>query len=199
MKILAVIAHPKKDSLTRTLFDTAIDAVKKSGHEVDILDLYERADEIPYYHPPQAQQGADSGLTSFPFFEENKKRILSADRIIIAYPVWWYAVPGVMKNWLDIITNYAFSYNGTNKATPKHKITKALIINTADMSLFYRWFCTRNSATAMVKQSCYFMGIKQTRCFEASSYTSFTGKKITQDQIQKSLLKLRKKAAWLIS
>ncbi|NBV41049.1 flavodoxin family protein [bacterium] len=181
MKVLAVIAHPKKDGLVRAAFDAVIDQLRRRGCVVDILDLYERATEIPYYEFPADQNNPGSGLEKYPFFHENKERFMSADRLIVAYPIWWYATPGIMKNWLDCITNYAFSYNGTNRAVAKHSIKKVLIINTSDMSYLYKLCMTRNSGTEMMRQSFYFLGVEKTRALELSTRDFFGRKKKALD------------------
>jgi len=167
MHILAVLAHPSKTSTSGSLFYQAVAHLQQlPGVTVDVLDLYDHADRIPFYRLPAAGQPIESAFADAPFFAENKARFMAADRLLLVYPVWWYAVPAIMKAWLDLVTNYAFASKGPNRARARHKIKKALIINTASMTWWYRLFFTRNSATEMVKQACRFMDIKQIKVHE---------------------------------
>jgi NAD(P)H dehydrogenase (quinone) len=191
MRIYAIIAHPKKEGLNRTLFNAAINHLKEQGATVDVLDLYERVHDVPFYVPPKTMTpGADK---RFDFFYENKERYMAADRLFIVYPVYWYAVPGILKCWLDLITNFAWKFKTSTYALPLCTIKKTLVINTASMPNWYRWFCTRNSATEMMKQSFKFMGLKPYKFYEIGK-----ADKLTEKDIAQHIVKVTSLADWLI-
>lgn len=166
MRILAVLAHPKNSSLCGQLFFSSVEHLRATGATVDVLSLYEHAHEIPFLLLPEAGQTIESALQNVPFYWQNKERFMAADRLLIVYPVWWYAVPGIMKAWLDLITNYAWQHTGKMYGKALHPIKKALIINTAGMSWWQRFLGTKNSATEMVRESCKFIGITQCKAYE---------------------------------
>lgn len=191
MRIYAVLAHPNKESLSGHLFYNTVDHLIKQNVTVDILDLYQQADRIPFYVPPTTiKHSSDS---RFDFYFENKERFMVADRLFIVYPVYWYATPGILKCWLDLITNYAWRYQKGHCGIPLHHIKKALVINSASMPNWYRWLCTQNSATEMMKQSFKFLGINNYHFYEIGNT-----KKITPDQVNKHLTKILKKSDWLV-
>jgi putative NADPH-quinone reductase len=191
-RILAVLASPTDNSLTSNIFHACVDAMRAQGANVDVLNLYERADSIPFYHPPLAGQPSDSGLSSIPFYNENKERIMAADRLFIVYPVWWYSVPGIMKCWLDLITNYAWKFEGGYKPKPLHHITKAFVVNSAGMPNLIRWLFTRNSASEMIKEFLRFIGVPSFRFYEIGNTY-----KINPDGYQHHVNQAIKKAIWL--
>lgn len=194
MRILAVLAHPRSDATVSTMFYRAVAQLQAQGAQVDVLDLYAHADKIPFFQLHAPGKTADETFAAYPFYAENKARVLAADRLLIAYPVWWYAVPGIMKAWLDLITGYAWQFKGGNHAQARHKITKALVINTADMSWWYRLFGTRNSATEMVKESCKFLSIPGFKAYEINSARSMTEPQRAQHQAR-----INRHCSWLIA
>lgn len=49
-----------------------------------------------------------------------QEALLSADTIIFQYPLFWYSIPAIMKEWIDKVIQYGFafgkdSYNLENK------------------------------------------------------------------------------------
>ncbi len=193
MRVLAVLAHPNSSSTSGKLFYEAVAILRQQGATVDVLELYQHAQQIPFLQLPEHGKPFDSVFTDVPFYWENKERFMAADRLLIAYPVWWYAVPGIMKAWLDLITNYAWKNNHkSHYADARHSISKALIINTASMSWWHRFFGSRNSATEMVKESCKFLGIKNIKVCEIN-----TAKRRTEGQKDKSSLRVAQLAQWL--
>ena len=199
MRIFAVLAHPNKESNNGTLFYAAVRHLQAKGHEVDVLDLYDHAQHIPFYPKQLPGQHIEDALKNVPFFQENKARFLAADRLLVVYPVWWYSVPGILKCWLDIITNYAWSFkertwrHGFN-ARPLHTITKVLVVNTGGLSWWQQIFGPRNLATKTLRASFTFMGIKAFK-----SHKIYQTRKLTTEQLNKHLQTVLKKCDWLVS
>lgn len=184
VRVYAILAHPNKDSLSGRLFYSTVQHLEKQGAIVDVLDLYEHADRIPLY---------SRSLESNAFFQENKQRFMNADRLFIVYPVYWYAVPGALKCWLDLITNFAWKYDGGRAAKPLHSIKKLLIVNSANMPNWVRWFFTRNSATEMVRESFKWMGVTSCKVHEIGN-----AHKTTAEQAAAHQTKIIKKSDWLL-
>lgn len=185
MRVLAVLAHPNKNSLNAYLFNTVVEQLKKHGAIVDVLNLYDHAQRIPFFDR--------TTISNNEFFIENKDRFMAADRLLIVHPVWWYSVPGILKTWLDLITNFAWKYKGgSTHAQALHKIKKALVINTAGMSNIVRWLFTRNSATAQIKQTFKFIDLTDTAFYEIGNTD-----RLTPEIIKKHTERIIKKADWL--
>ncbi|AEO48230.1 NAD(P)H dehydrogenase (quinone) [Rhodospirillum rubrum F11] len=123
MKILLVFAHPEPRSLNGALRDVAVTELRAQGHEVRVSDLYAMGwkaaidrDDFPAL-PPKArlQVAAASGealaaqaLTGDVTAEQDK--LLWADLLILQFPLWWYAMPAILKGWVDRVYAYGFAY-----------------------------------------------------------------------------------------
>jgi putative NADPH-quinone reductase len=119
---------------------------------------------------------------------------MAADRLFVVYPVYWYAVPGILKCWIDLITNFAWKFQGGNTAKPLHTIKKALVVNSASMSNWHKWLFTRNSASEMLKETFKWWGIKGYDFYEIGNTS-----KLTPTKIDAHLAKIAKKSDWLTS
>jgi len=193
VRIYAILAHPNPNSLNAHIFNTVIDHLEKQGATVDILRLYDRKDEIPFFLPAQDQVGTKQTEKQYAFWHENRQRFMAADRLFIVHPVYWYAVPGILKCWVDLIGPYAYDYKGLAHAQALHKITKALVVNTAGMPWWYRRFFTKNSATAMMKETFKFIDIKRFDFYEINSVD-----KLTPALVEKHLSSIMKLANALL-
>lgn len=123
MKILIVFAHPEPRSLNGALRDVAIQELEAQGHEVRVSDLYaerwksevDRAD-FPSLAPdarfvPVAASKKEfeaNALTEDVRAEIEK--LLWADALILQFPLWWFAMPAILKGWVDRVFAYGFAY-----------------------------------------------------------------------------------------
>ncbi|MDB5666755.1 NAD(P)H-dependent oxidoreductase [Cypionkella sp.] len=99
MRLLFVHAHPDDSSFTAACRDTAIEAARKIGHEVKLIDLYAEnfqptltPDEWLSYPDPDA---IPDELT--PHIEA----LAWAEGLIFTHPTWWSGPPAILKGWLD--------------------------------------------------------------------------------------------------
>ncbi|WP_419697103.1 NAD(P)H-dependent oxidoreductase [Mesorhizobium muleiense] len=122
MKALLVFAHPEPRSLNGALRDVAIRELEAQGHEVLISDLYadgwksevDRAD-FPSWPPERfLPAGASKKAFATNTLTEDVKaeidKLLWADTLILQFPLWWYAMPAILKGWVDRVYAYGFAY-----------------------------------------------------------------------------------------
>lgn len=154
IKVLLVVAHDVKQSLTYSLYDAVSDYLSmKHTVEVLTLDLYDYAQEIPFYrHDPEFLEASS-------FFQKNKELILQADRLILFFPVYWYSAPAIVKAWIDLITNYAWHYKSGAHAGPLHHITKAFTVNSAITKKPWYSFLSEHPAQRQITDTFKFMGV----------------------------------------
>ncbi|HEX2978124.1 MAG TPA: NAD(P)H-dependent oxidoreductase [Candidatus Babeliales bacterium] len=189
MRILAIIAHDKETSLSKTIFNHAVTFLSKQENiELDILDLYSRAEEIPFYSSNRAQLEANA------FYQENKERILKADRLLIVFPTYWYSTPGILKCWFDLINQFAWKFNGPYKsAIPLHQIKKALVINLTITPRWYNLLWLGDPARDQVKKTLQFLGI------EPMMYTVDRSINLSQSALEKHIKNITRLCKMLLT
>ena len=108
MKQLLIYCHPQSGSFCRAIADTAVQAIHARGDEVMMRDLYAM-------HFVPALSGRD--LLSFaeaqtpPDIIEEQRHIAWADRLIFVYPLWWSAMPAVLKGYIDRVFAEGFAFS----------------------------------------------------------------------------------------
>lgn len=94
VRVLAVAGSWRSDSLNHKLMMNGVEALKKLGVEVDVLEL--KTLDIPVYDQDiEDSQGLPPGVQEF------KRRIKQADGLLFAVPEYNSSVPGGFKNALD--------------------------------------------------------------------------------------------------
>jgi NAD(P)H dehydrogenase (quinone) len=123
MKILLVFAHPESRSLSGALRDVAIKELEAQGHEVRVTDLYAQGwksavdrTDFPALAPNARLMPGAASKKSFEadaLTEDVKAEIaklLWADALILQFPLWWFAMPAILKGWVDRVFAYGFAY-----------------------------------------------------------------------------------------
>jgi NAD(P)H dehydrogenase (quinone) len=94
-----------------------------AGHEVIVSDLYamewkavydakdfpERKDSPPLNYDKASREAFETGTQAADIAEEQRK-LLWADVVILQFPMWWYAMPAILKGWVDRVYAYGFAY-----------------------------------------------------------------------------------------
>lgn len=126
MKVLVVICHPRRDSLTGILADVFIDSLKKAGHEVEIADLHAENFD-PRMTVADEPDFADPDKVYTPEVRAEMDRIERNDAIALFFPIWWWSVPAMLKGWIDRVWNHGWAYGwaGSKAQVP---MGKALLV-----------------------------------------------------------------------
>ena len=123
MRALIVHAHPEPASFNAALRDTAARTLTERGAEVVVSDLYAQRfeavagrDDFLELHSPerlgyvheQRRATASRGYAADILTEQD--RLAAADLVIFQFPLWWYAVPAILKGWADRVLTHGFAY-----------------------------------------------------------------------------------------
>lgn len=128
MKHLIVYAHPNPESLNHSILDTAVNTLKKNGHEVIVRDLYEL--NFQPVLKPEDTEAMKAGKTPNDIKTE-QAFISEADAITFISPIWWTGLPAILKGYVDRVFAYGFAYMpGAEGIVKLLKGKKGLIINT---------------------------------------------------------------------
>lgn len=109
MRLLLVLDHPytissaedvpQQRSFTAAVAAAAMRGAQAAGHDVDLIDL--AADG---FQPAMSRQDLAAwrqGRTDDPVVADYQRRLLDADHLAFAFPVWWSAMPAATKGFLD--------------------------------------------------------------------------------------------------
>ncbi|MGJ8622168.1 MAG: NAD(P)H-dependent oxidoreductase [Yoonia sp.] len=108
---LIVTAHPSRHSFTAAWADASEQACLASGGQVLRSDLvqagFDPVERFDHYSDPVAedvlkcQEHASQAGTLPADVPAEIAKFQAADRIILHFPIWWFAPPAIMKGWCD--------------------------------------------------------------------------------------------------
>lgn len=111
MKVLSVLAHPRRASLTGAAFNRLNLGLRAAGHEVTEADL--TAEGFDPRLPAADEPDWDDLDKSFsPAVEAEMARLRAHEGIVMTFPVWWWSLPALLKGWIDRVWNRGFAYGG---------------------------------------------------------------------------------------
>lgn len=99
MRALVVYAHPVPESFVAAVRDATLDALRRSGHEVRLLDLYAEGFD-PVMGPEERRRYHDPVVNEQPV-AEHLALIQWCEILVLVYPTWWFGLPAILKGWLD--------------------------------------------------------------------------------------------------
>ncbi len=111
MKLLIVVAHPRRVSLTWAVADAFADAVVGRGHCIEWADLTAEGFD-PRLPPEDEPDWDDYAKTYSPAVQAEMARILRNEATVMVWPVWWWSMPALMKGWIDRVWNNGWAYGG---------------------------------------------------------------------------------------
>ena len=102
--LLGINGSPRRGGQSRSLLAVALKAARTLGVETKVIDLYDYRIE-----PCLGCVSDGKGACGYPCVVDDDMRViyeevLRADGMILATPVYWYAAPGHVKNFVDRLT-----------------------------------------------------------------------------------------------
>jgi len=140
MHALIVVAHHDPHSLPHSVAAEVGTGLSASGHTFEIADLaaegfdprYSAADHR--VHRTRATPPAD--------VVAEQARIDRADALVLAFPIYWWSMPALLKGWVDrvFVNGWAIDYGPDTPVQKKlrHLHVHVLALGAADESAFER-------------------------------------------------------------
>ena len=130
MHSLIITAHPSSHGFTHAVAQKYRETKEKSGHTVEVLNLYTTELHMDFYH---FEEKTDMKSPD-PVREALQGKITAADELVFVFPIWNVNVPAILKNFFDGVFTGGFAYQYTKETIIFPK--KLLVGKTA------RIFCT---------------------------------------------------------
>ncbi len=136
MNVSVVFCHPTHGSLIGAAHQRVLAGLRSAGHTVRVLDLYsdgfipelsafERSlQSIDHRKQPEQRQHLEP---HFDFLQ-------SCDTLVLVYPTWWGAQPGMLKGWFDRVWSRGVVYDripSTNRIVGLlHNVRRIVVVTT---------------------------------------------------------------------
>ncbi len=155
MKNLIIYSHPKTNGHCPEILKQVIKKLKS----FELIDLYSVGYD-PVLHEDELYTIGNKKIT-----KQNKifqEQIKKADRLIFIYPIWWGAMPAILKGWIDrvFVSGFAFKYD--NKIpTGLLKGKEAIVFVTTGAPKLFSWLFERGRFIKNIRKEILgFCGIK---------------------------------------
>ncbi|OPF83714.1 NAD(P)H dehydrogenase [Streptomyces antioxidans] len=127
MKILAVSSSPRKDSNSGLLAQAVLDGAASRGHSTELVHLTDTV-TAPLRDCRSCRQ--DDGTCSI---EDNYEqlvlqKVLSADAIVFATPLYWYGMSGQLKIFIDRLFCYIKSDYPDCESVREQLVGKRMVV-----------------------------------------------------------------------
>lgn len=114
MNILIVTADCRDHSLARSLAERYVAGAKASGDViVEWADLAREGFDPRMTVADLAVYHGDGPLPAD--VRREQQRIERADVVVLAFPVYWWSLPAVMKGWIDRVFTKGWAFGGTDR------------------------------------------------------------------------------------
>ncbi len=105
-RILVILGHPNSDSYCGAIASAYIEGAKAAGNEVQLISVGELSFD------PVLHKGYTTVQDLEPDLVAGQAAITWAQHIVFVYPIWWGAMPAVLKGFIDrtFLPGFAFKY-----------------------------------------------------------------------------------------
>ena len=110
MKVVAICSSPRRRGNSRILTEAVLEGCAAAGHSTELVHL---ADEVTSFLRNCRECRRPDGSCSIDdnFADIFLNKVLPADALILATPIWWYGMSAQLKNFFDrMFCYFAASY-----------------------------------------------------------------------------------------
>ncbi len=102
MNVLVVSSSPRRNGNSRLLAEAALEGAREAGHEVELVHLDDHMRH--FLRDCRECRDANGRCTIDDGYEKLlRERVLPAEGIVFASPIYWYGVSGQLKTYFDRI------------------------------------------------------------------------------------------------
>lgn len=120
MHALIVVAHHDPRSLTHALAGQIAQGLSACGHSFEIADLHSEGFDPRFTAADLAVHHRES--LPPPDVLSEQARIDRADALVLVYPVYWWAMPALLKGWIDRVFSNGWAFDFASDAKLEKKL-----------------------------------------------------------------------------
>jgi NAD(P)H dehydrogenase (quinone) len=153
MHALVLIAHPCDDSFTHAVAGAAVDGLERSGHSVDVVDLYASGFTAAMSHAERVAYHSDEPILDAQI-ADHAARLKRADALVFVYPTWWSGQPAILKGWLErvLVPGVGFTLDEDHKVMPGLGHVRRIVgISTYGSPRRYVWLTNDNGRRVLMR------------------------------------------------
>lgn len=146
MRALVLIAHPDDDSFCHAAAARAVRGLERSGHHVEVLDLYAIGFRAAMSLEERRAYETDDPISD-PQVAEHAALLQRAQILVFVYPTWWSGLPAVLRGWLErtMVPGVGFHLDERNKVRPGLGHVRRIVgISTWGSPRPYAWLVNDN-------------------------------------------------------
>ena len=157
-RVLVILGHPTNDSFCGALANSYVEGAKAAGNEVQLISLG-RLSFDPVLHKGYATiQELEPDLVTA------QTAITWAQHIVFVYPIWWGAMPALLKGFFDrvFLPGFAFKYRDGSVFWDRLLSGRSahLIVTMDTPPWYFRWVYRMPGHNQMKRTILEFSGIK---------------------------------------
>lgn len=157
-RILVILGHPNKDSFCGALASSYMEGAKATGNEVQLISLGNLSFDPVLHNGYATVQELEPDLMA------GKAAITWAQHIVFVYPIWWGAMPALLKGFIDRIfqPGFAFKYREGSQFWDRLLAGRSahLLVTMDTPPWYFRWVYRMPGHNQMKRTILEFSGIK---------------------------------------
>lgn len=122
MRILYLYCHPLEESFHAAIRDAGLAALRATGHEVDLCDLYaegfnpvlDAAMRRDYHDLTLNRKGLEGYI----------ERLHAAEALVVQFPTWAFGFPAMLKGFFDRLFSPGIAFDLSDLARAKPMLAK---------------------------------------------------------------------------
>lgn len=157
-RILVILGHPSHDSFCGAIADTYMEGARAAGHDVRFMDLGGLSFD------PVLRTGYAAAQELEPDLVAAQDDIRWAEHLVFVYPIWWGAMPALLKGFIDrvFLPGFAFKYRSGSPLWDRLLAGRSahLFVTMDSPPWYYRWVYRMPGHQQMRRTILEFSGVK---------------------------------------
>lgn len=157
-RILVLLGHPHNDSFCGAIAHAYMESAKAAGHDVRLIAVGDLSFD------PVLRMGYASSQPLEPDLAAGQAAISWAQHLVFVYPIWWGAMPALLKGFIDrvFLPGFAFKYRSGSPLWDRLLAGRSahLFVTMDSPPWYFRWVYRMPGHQQMKRTILEFSGIK---------------------------------------